>query len=80
MSTDSGQRNQGRTASYVAAAILLIIPFFAYVLLFTYDRVQPELLGVPFFYWYQTIWLLISAILFSIAAILIGRASKGGAS
>lgn len=78
MSPDSGQRNQGRTSSYVAAAILLIIPFIAYVLLFTYDRVYPELFGVPFFYWYQTVWLAISAVLFSVAAVLIGRATGGG--
>ena len=28
-----------------------------------YNRVGPSLLGVPFFYWYQLAWVIISALL-----------------
>ncbi|MEM3951160.1 DUF3311 domain-containing protein, partial [Saccharolobus sp.] len=36
-------------------------------------KVEPDLGGLPFFYWYQTLWLAISTILFSIAALLLAR-------
>ena len=57
------------------AAILIIIPFAAYFAIPTYNMVNPEWGGVPFFWWYQTIWLGISALLFFLAAILMGRKS-----
>ncbi len=61
----------------VVAAILLLIPFLAYIDLGSFDKVTPELYGVPFYYWYQTVWLVISAILFVIAALLI-NSGRGG--
>jgi hypothetical protein len=45
---------------YVVAAILLVgivVP----LLVPTYSRVEPRLLGFPFFYWYQLIWVFIAA-------------------
>ncbi len=62
---------------YVVAAILLLIPFLAYMDLGSFDKVTPELYGVPFYYWYQTVWLVISAILFVIAALLINSVRGG---
>ncbi|MEM0156155.1 MAG: DUF3311 domain-containing protein [Thermoplasmataceae archaeon] len=50
-----------------------MIPFFAYIVLPLYDTVDPKLAGVPFFYWYQTLWLALSAAMFGVAAYLIGR-------
>ncbi|MFP3287604.1 MAG: DUF3311 domain-containing protein [Acidilobus sp.] len=35
-----------------------------------YNYASPELLGVPFFYWFQTLWLAISAVLFTAAAVI----------
>ncbi len=63
-----------RKGAYLVAGILMIIPFFAYIVLPLYDKVDPKLVGVPFFYWYQTLWLALSAILFGVAAFLISRA------
>jgi hypothetical protein len=54
----------------VVIAILLIIPLIAYMAYTTYDFVSPSLGGVPFFYWYQTLWLAISSLLFIVAAVL----------
>ena len=31
-----------------------------------YNRVEPSLGGIPFFYWYQLLWVIISAILTAI--------------
>ncbi len=71
------QSGQDKKRAYMIAGILMAIPFFAYIILPVYDRVDPQLFGVPLFYWYQTVWLAISAVLFGVAAFLIGRA-KGG--
>jgi hypothetical protein len=32
----------------------------------SYNRVAPELGGIPFFYWYQLLWVVISAVLTAI--------------
>jgi Protein of unknown function (DUF3311) len=42
---------------------LLLIPFAALIWVPFYNRVEPELAGVPFFYWYQLAWILIGAAL-----------------
>lgn len=35
--------------------VLLWVPF--------YNRIEPRLAGVPFFYWYQMAWVVITALL-----------------
>ncbi|MDG7010548.1 MAG: DUF3311 domain-containing protein [Nitrososphaerota archaeon] len=57
------------------AAVLIAIPFIAYFAIPTYNMVNPQWGGVPFFWWYQTVWLGISAVLFFCAAVLMGRKS-----
>ena len=42
---------------------LLIIPFIAVLWVPFYNRVEPSWLGFPFFYWYQLVWVLITAVL-----------------
>jgi len=32
----------------------------------SYNRIEPTLGGIPFFYWYQLLWVIISAILTAI--------------
>ena len=64
----------------IVAGILILIPFVAYFVLPLYNSQYPEAFGLPFFYWYQIIWLPISGIMFYIAAVLIdrgGSAAKG---
>ena len=43
--------------------LLLLIPFFAVLWIPSYNRLEPALGGVPFFYWYQLAWILIGAVL-----------------
>ncbi|MCL4372357.1 DUF3311 domain-containing protein [Candidatus Marsarchaeota archaeon] len=57
----------------IVAAVLILIPFIAYLALPLYNVQYPEALGLPFFYWYQIIWLPISGLLFYIAAVLIDK-------
>jgi hypothetical protein len=46
--------------------VLLLVPF---VLLWVphYNRIDPQLFGLPFFYWYQMAWVGIAALLTFIA-------------
>jgi hypothetical protein len=42
---------------------LLVLPWIGVLLVPVYNIDQPRLLGLPFFYWYQLLWVLISAAL-----------------
>ena len=46
-----------------AAYLLLILPFIATLVPWIYNRAEPSLFGMPFFYWYQLAWVLITAAL-----------------
>jgi hypothetical protein len=41
--------------------LLFIIPFVAMLWVPSYNRIEPELAGIPFFYWYQLLWILLGA-------------------
>jgi hypothetical protein len=43
--------------------ILFVLPFIAMLWVPSYNRLTPELFGFPFFYWYQLLWVIISAAL-----------------
>ncbi|MFE1246733.1 DUF3311 domain-containing protein [Streptomyces sp. NPDC058735] len=70
----------------VAIAVLLAAPFVAMLWVGSYARTDPAFIGIPFFYWYQMAWVLISTGLTMVAYKLWQRdqraraASKGGAS
>ena len=46
---------------YVVLALLILIPSFINLSVPIYNREFPEFLGLPFFYWFQTVWLFVSA-------------------
>ncbi|MFD7920155.1 DUF3311 domain-containing protein [Streptomyces sp. NPDC059740] len=69
------------TPARVVAGICLVIPFVAMLWVSSYAKVEPAFIGIPFFYWYQMAWVLISAVLTGIAYQLVKRderARKGG--
>ena len=41
---------------------LLALPFVALILVPIYNRATPAVFGVPFFYWYQLLWIALSAL------------------
>ncbi|MBO0710109.1 MAG: DUF3311 domain-containing protein [Acetobacteraceae bacterium] len=45
------------------ARLLLLVPFVAVLWVPWYNRVEPTALGVPFFYWYQLLWIILCAII-----------------
>jgi hypothetical protein len=43
--------------------LLLLLPFVAMLWVPFYNSIEPRLAGIPYFYWYQFLWVLISAII-----------------
>ncbi len=43
--------------------VLLLLPFVGLLAVPLYDRVNPALFGIPFFYWYQLAWVPVTAVL-----------------
>jgi hypothetical protein len=43
--------------------LLLLLPFIVLLWPPFYNFQQPEFIGIPFFYWFQLLWILITAIL-----------------
>jgi hypothetical protein len=42
--------------------LLLLVPFVAMLWVPFYNRVEPEIAGIPFFYWYQLLWIPLGAL------------------
>lgn len=45
---------------------LLLIPYIAIFWLPSYNRVEPVAFGVPFFYWYQLLWVVLSTLVIGV--------------
>jgi len=45
------------------ARLLLLVPFIAVLWVPFYNSVDPTLFGIPFFYWYQLLWIILGALL-----------------
>jgi hypothetical protein len=45
------------------ARLLLILPFIAMLWVSSYNSIEPMAFGIPFFYWYQLLWVLIGAVM-----------------
>jgi len=59
------------------AGVLLAIPLLALLIVPIYARSGPELLGFPFFYWYQLLWVFLAAGFTQSAYVVIRRARNG---
>jgi hypothetical protein len=59
-------------------AVLLIAPFVVYLVVPSYARVKPRLAGFPFFYWWQLLWVIITAMFIGAAYLLTHRAGRQG--
>ena len=45
----------------IALLIILFIPCVISIWVPLYNRVEPELFGIPFFYWFQLTWVIVAA-------------------
>ncbi len=50
--------------------ILFLLPLLAVVAVPFYNSVEPTLFEVPFFYWYQMLWIVLCAAIISIVYVL----------
>ena len=63
--------------------LLLIIPFIAVLWVPFFASASPECAGIPFFYWYQFVWVIISGIITAIVYFMTrtgegaGRVTRG---
>jgi hypothetical protein len=58
MSDGAKRRRQFRLAH-----LLLVVPYVAILWVPSFDRAEPALAGIPFFYWYQMLWIALGALL-----------------
>lgn len=54
---------------------LLILPFLGTLLPWIYNRAEPRLFGIPFFYWYQLAWIVVTALLLGVV-VYFGRIGR----
>jgi hypothetical protein len=40
---------------------MLLVPYVAFFWVPFYNRIEPQLLGIPFFYWWQILWVVLTA-------------------
>lgn len=69
------------TPTRVVVALCLIAPCVAMLWVDSYARVEPTFIGLPFFFWYQLLWVLLSGGFLAIAYVLVRRerrARRGG--
>ena len=62
--------------AYLIAGTLLVLSVIVPLLVSTYARDEPRLWGFPFFYWYQLLWVFVSAITVSISYQLVMREER----
>ncbi|MES4888821.1 DUF3311 domain-containing protein [Streptomyces sp. NPDC096012] len=48
------------TPTRVVIGLCLVAPFVAMLWVGSYAKTDPAFIGIPFFYWYQMVWVLIS--------------------
>ncbi|SDT62332.1 Protein of unknown function [Streptomyces sp. TLI_053] len=71
-----GHRLPAVTPERVLAVLALLVPIVAMLWVGSYDKLGPEVGGVPFFYWYQLLWVPASAVFTVAAYLLINRDEK----
>ncbi|MDO0936199.1 DUF3311 domain-containing protein [Streptomyces sp. DG2A-72] len=81
--SQTSEVNRGTvTPARVVIALCLFAPFVAMLWVGSYAKEDPAFIGIPFFYWYQMAWVVLSTVLTMVAYKLWQRdqqARKGGA-
>ena len=67
----SAEGNEHRPMRPVVwARLLLLLPFIGSLWVAYYNSVEPSFAGVPFFYWYQMLWVLLSSAIIGLIYVL----------
>ena len=64
MATGPTNGDEGQRSGWVR--ILLLLPFLGVLWVPFYNRIEPTWLEIPFFYWYQMLWIVLCAVIVSI--------------
>jgi hypothetical protein len=72
MKADSPARKNRKRALH----LLLIVPFIGTLWVPFYNRLEPSIFGVPFFYWYQFVWIPIGAAITALLYFVTRRPEK----
>ncbi|HKG51302.1 MAG TPA: DUF3311 domain-containing protein [Actinomycetales bacterium] len=75
MTDPAGRRTGSPPPGLVAVvAVVLAVPVVALMWVSSYNKEEPRLGGVPFFYWYQFLWVFLAAACTTVAyRLLIGH-------
>jgi hypothetical protein len=61
------------TPARVVAAVCVIAPFVAVLAVPVFNKRTPEVAGFPFFFWWQLLWVLLTAALMALAYFVVRR-------
>ncbi|WP_269450314.1 MULTISPECIES: DUF3311 domain-containing protein [Kitasatospora] len=61
------------SAARVLAGLCLLVPIVVMLWVPSYRKAAPDLGGMPFFYWYQLLWVPLSAVFSGAAYLLLRR-------
>ena len=53
--------NKDKCKGFWPRYLLLLIPYVAMMWVPSYNRIEPQIEGIPFFYWYQLAWIVLGA-------------------
>jgi hypothetical protein len=53
--------NNSKRKGFRPLYLLLLIPYAAMMWVPSYNRIEPMIAGIPFFYWYQMLWIVLGA-------------------
>ena len=70
---DPAKEPEARRASWTRW--LLVVPFIAVLWVPFYNGVEPAFFGVPLFYWYQLLWVLLCALVIGVVYLAEHRSS-----
>jgi hypothetical protein len=73
---DIPTRGPAKAGPYLAAGILLAIAIIVPLIVPLYARAEPALWGMPFFYWYQMLWVFIDAFLVWVTFVIVRREDR----
>ncbi|MBT8160703.1 MULTISPECIES: DUF3311 domain-containing protein [Arthrobacter] len=77
MSTpDLPTRGPARPGPYIISGILLAIAIVVPLFVPAYSIDKPRLAGMPFFYWYQMLWVPVTAVMIGIAYRLVSKEDR----
>ena len=59
---ETGKRETGKHGAWSWWYLLFAVEFAVILWPPLYNRAEPYLLGIPFFYWFQLLWVIVSAV------------------